>query len=168
MEEAERSNLRGTSNVEHVTFVCSQRIFGWLGVCAHGDEESGWFYEERPRFESQGERQRRTLIRRPLSHSQHTVSLQYLGVKKFGGEAVQAGAIIVRQRGTLFYPGENVGIGRDHTIYSLVAGHVQFLTLPRFYKAARTGVLRRITPKKLIAVVPDAAPAADAPAALQQ
>ncbi len=49
-----------------------------------------------------------------------------LGVKAFAGEAVTAGAIIVRQRGTKFHPGLHVGIGRDHTIYSLVDGHVRF------------------------------------------
>ena len=49
-----------------------------------------------------------------------------LGVKAFGGEAVPAGAIIVRQRGTRFTPGENVGVGRDHTLYALVDGTVRF------------------------------------------
>ena len=49
-----------------------------------------------------------------------------LGVKKFGGESVLAGNIIVRQRGTSKYPGDNVGLGRDHTIWSLVHGRVQF------------------------------------------
>ena len=49
-----------------------------------------------------------------------------LGVKAFGGEAVPAGAIIVRQRGTRFTPGENVGVGRDHTLYALVEGTVRF------------------------------------------
>jgi large subunit ribosomal protein L27 len=49
-----------------------------------------------------------------------------LGVKKFGGEAVIAGNIIVRQRGTEFKPGFNVGIGKDHTIYALTDGQVQF------------------------------------------
>lgn len=49
-----------------------------------------------------------------------------LGVKKFGGEAVIPGNIIVRQRGTKWRPGENVGLGRDHTIYALVEGHVRF------------------------------------------
>ncbi len=49
-----------------------------------------------------------------------------LGVKAFGGETVIAGAIIVRQRGTKFHPGENVGIGKDHTLYSLVDGMVRF------------------------------------------
>ena len=51
---------------------------------------------------------------------------QYLGVKKFGGEAVVAGNIIVRQRGTVHHPGENVGIGKDHTLYALVDGVVTF------------------------------------------
>ena len=51
---------------------------------------------------------------------------QYLGVKKFGGEAVVAGNIIVRQRGTKFHPGENVGMGKDHTLFALVDGSVKF------------------------------------------
>ena len=49
-----------------------------------------------------------------------------LGVKKFGGEAVVAGNIIVRQRGTKWHPGANVGLGRDHTIFALVHGAVSF------------------------------------------
>lgn len=49
-----------------------------------------------------------------------------LGVKRFGGEQVAAGNIIVRQRGTKFYPGDNVGIGKDHTLFSLVEGKVLF------------------------------------------
>lgn len=49
-----------------------------------------------------------------------------LGVKKFGGEYVKAGNIIVRQRGTKHYPGENVGIGRDHTLFALKDGIVLF------------------------------------------
>ena len=49
-----------------------------------------------------------------------------LGVKKFGGEAVIPGNIIIRQRGTKYHPGLNVGIGKDHTIYSLVEGRVAF------------------------------------------
>ena len=49
-----------------------------------------------------------------------------LGVKKFGSEQVVAGNIIVRQRGTKWYPGQNVGLGRDHTIFSLVDGQVRF------------------------------------------
>lgn len=51
-----------------------------------------------------------------------------LGVKAFGGQLIPAGAIIVRQRGTRFHPGANVGIGRDHTLYSLVNGQVKFGT----------------------------------------
>jgi large subunit ribosomal protein L27 len=49
-----------------------------------------------------------------------------LGVKRFGGEQVRAGTIILRQRGTQFFPGVNVGMGRDHTLYALVDGEVKF------------------------------------------
>jgi large subunit ribosomal protein L27 len=49
-----------------------------------------------------------------------------LGVKKFGGESVVAGNIIIRQRGTKFQPGRNVGLGRDYTIWALVDGNVKF------------------------------------------
>ena len=49
-----------------------------------------------------------------------------LGVKKFGGESVLAGNIIMRQRGTKVHPGENVGMGKDHTLFSLVEGKVAF------------------------------------------
>jgi large subunit ribosomal protein L27 len=49
-------------------------------------------------------------------------------VKRYGGEDVLAGNILVRQRGTTFYPGTNVGIGRDHTLFALVAGAVKFMT----------------------------------------
>ena len=49
-----------------------------------------------------------------------------LGVKKFGGEHVIPGNILVRQRGTKFYPGDNVGIGKDHTLFSKAEGKVQF------------------------------------------
>ena len=49
-----------------------------------------------------------------------------LGVKRFGGESVLAGSIIVRQRGTRFHPGANVGIGKDHTIFAKGDGKVQF------------------------------------------
>lgn len=49
-----------------------------------------------------------------------------LGVKKYGGELVLAGNIIIRQRGTKVYPGANVGMGKDHTLFALVEGHVQF------------------------------------------
>ena len=49
-----------------------------------------------------------------------------LGIKKFGGEAVVPGNIIVRQRGTKFYPGRNVSIGKDHTLFALTEGFVSF------------------------------------------
>lgn len=51
-----------------------------------------------------------------------------LGVKKFGGQEVVAGNIIVRQRGTKYYPGDNVGIGKDHTLFALTEGRVEFRT----------------------------------------
>ena len=51
---------------------------------------------------------------------------QYLGVKAFGGEKVTAGSILVRQKGTKFFPGKNVGMGRDYTIYALITGKVAF------------------------------------------
>ncbi|RLC96676.1 MAG: 50S ribosomal protein L27 [Chloroflexi bacterium] len=51
---------------------------------------------------------------------------KYLGVKCFGGESVVAGNIIVRQRGTRFHAGDNVGIGRDHTLFALSEGKVKF------------------------------------------
>ncbi|MGR4870852.1 50S ribosomal protein L27 [Variovorax sp. LARHSF232] len=51
-----------------------------------------------------------------------------LGVKRFGGELISAGSIIVRQRGTQFHPGTNVGVGKDHTLFALVEGHVSFST----------------------------------------
>lgn len=53
---------------------------------------------------------------------------KYLGVKRYGGQMVKAGEIIVRQRGTRFHPGEGVGLGRDHTLYALTAGLVKFTT----------------------------------------
>jgi large subunit ribosomal protein L27 len=49
-----------------------------------------------------------------------------LGVKAFGGEVIPAGSIIVRQRGTQVHPGDNVGIGRDHTLFAKVTGRVEF------------------------------------------
>jgi len=49
-----------------------------------------------------------------------------LGVKRYGGQDVVAGNILVRQRGTKFYPGKNVGMGRDHTLFALIDGSVQF------------------------------------------
>ena len=51
-----------------------------------------------------------------------------LGVKKFGGQQVIGGNILVRQRGTKFYPGRNVGIGKDHTLFALIDGRVEFRT----------------------------------------
>ncbi|MFV3074608.1 50S ribosomal protein L27 [Niveispirillum fermenti] len=51
-----------------------------------------------------------------------------LGVKRFGGESVLAGNILVRQRGTKFHAGPNVGIGKDHTLFALVDGNVEFKT----------------------------------------
>jgi large subunit ribosomal protein L27 len=56
---------------------------------------------------------------------------QYLGVKRFGGEEVPAGSILVRQRGTKFHPGRNVGRGRDDTLFALSDGVVTFETIRR-------------------------------------
>ena len=53
---------------------------------------------------------------------------QRLGVKRYGGEQVNAGAIIVRQRGTKFWPGDNVGLGKDHTLFAKAGGAVKFTT----------------------------------------
>ena len=72
---------------------------------------------------------------------------QRLGVKKYGGEIVVPGNIIVRQRGTKFHPGDRVGMGRDHTLFALVEGHVQF------HVGARG--------RKFISVVPRPAEAAE-------
>lgn len=54
-----------------------------------------------------------------------------LGVKRFGGEAVKAGTIILRQRGTRIRPGDNVGLGRDHTLFALIDGQVVFQHINR-------------------------------------
>ena len=54
-----------------------------------------------------------------------------LGVKRYGGELVQPGTIIVRQRGTKIHPGNNVGLGKDYTIYSLIDGQVKFEAIDR-------------------------------------
>ena len=51
---------------------------------------------------------------------------KYLGVKRYGGQVINAGTIIIRQRGTKFHPGRNVGIGKDHTLFALVHGKVVF------------------------------------------
>ena len=53
---------------------------------------------------------------------------QRLGVKRFGGQSVSGGEILVRQRGTKFHPGTNVGLGRDHTLFALCQGQVAFAT----------------------------------------
>ncbi len=53
---------------------------------------------------------------------------QRLGVKLFGGQDAKGGSIIVRQRGTKFYPGDNVGLGKDHTLFAEIAGKVKFRT----------------------------------------
>ncbi len=60
---------------------------------------------------------------------------QRLGLKKFGGQSVRAGNIIVRQRGTEFHPGENVGMGKDHTLFALQDGVVAFRFLRKNRKA---------------------------------
>jgi large subunit ribosomal protein L27 len=54
-----------------------------------------------------------------------------LGVKKYGGQAVEAGNIIVRQRGTKWHPGKNVGLGKDHTVFAKIAGIVKFVKSAR-------------------------------------
>lgn len=59
---------------------------------------------------------------------------KFLGVKRYGGEHVRPGAIIVRQRGTKIKPGENVGLGRDHTIYAKIEGIVTFRPYSRSQK----------------------------------
>ena len=56
---------------------------------------------------------------------------QYLGVKKFGGQIVIAGNILIRQRGTHWHAGDNVGIGRDHTLFALKDGVVKFASLSK-------------------------------------
>jgi large subunit ribosomal protein L27 len=66
-----------------------------------------------------------------------------LGVKRYGGQFVLAGNIIVRQRGTEYHPGDNVGIGKDHTLFALIDGRVQFQV---------KGVKRRRT----VVIVPEA------------
>ncbi len=51
---------------------------------------------------------------------------QYLGIKAYGGETVSGGSILVRQRGTKFYPGTNVGLGKDYTLFAKISGTVKF------------------------------------------
>ena len=60
------------------------------------------------------------------SRNNRDSNAQRLGVKRFGGERVRAGSILIRQRGTQFHPGENVGTGSDYTLFALVDGHVKF------------------------------------------
>ncbi|MCX7171340.1 MAG: 50S ribosomal protein L27 [Proteobacteria bacterium] len=67
-----------------------------------------------------------------------------LGVKRYGGEAVPAGSIIVRQRGTVFHPGDNVGIGKDHTLFAKVTGAVLF-------------TMKGAAKRKTVSIVPAAA-----------
>ena len=67
-----------------------------------------------------------------------------LGVKRYGGELVPAGSIIVRQRGTQFHPGDNVGIGKDHTLFAKITGTVQF-------------VVKGAEKRKTVVIVPAAA-----------
>ena len=66
-----------------------------------------------------------------------------LGVKVYGGQAINAGGIIVRQRGTRVHPGTNVGVGKDHTLYALVDGHVEF-------------TIKVILKKSIVSVLPQA------------
>ena len=75
-----------------------------------------------------------------------------LGVKVYGGQAINAGGIIIRQRGTKTHPGENVGMGKDHTLFALVQGKVQFLV-----KGAAQRQFVTVVP---VAVVPAVAVAA--------
>ena len=70
---------------------------------------------------------------------------QRLGVKRFGGEAVREGSIIVRQRGTKFHPGLNVGRGKDDTLFALMTGHVKFTRWGRDRK--RVHVVPAATPE---------------------
>ena len=95
-----------------------------------------------------------------------------LGVKRFGGEVVAAGNIIIRQRGTKFHPGTNVGLGRDHTIYALTPGSVKFhigqrgkslVSVLPIEESADSIKVDAAKPKK--AAPAKAAPAAAAPAA---
>ncbi len=61
------------------------------------------------------------------SRNNRESNAQRLGVKRFGGERIRSGGIIVRQRGTKFFPGENVGIGKDDTLFATADGHVKFV-----------------------------------------
>ncbi len=72
---------------------------------------------------------------------------KYLGVKRFGGELVNAGEILVRQRGTRFHAGTGVGLGRDHTLYARATGLVKFIT-----KGAKNRKYVMIDPIELVEV----------------
>ena len=74
-----------------------------------------------------------------------------LGVKVYGGQAINAGGIIVRQRGTKMHPGENVGMGKDHTLFALVTGKVKF-------------VVKGAGSKQFVTVIPNAVAAVAAEA----
>ena len=65
------------------------------------------------------------------THNGRDSNPKYRGVKRYGGEVVRAGAIIVRQRGTRFHPGRNVGLGRDYTLFALTDGVVKFISRRR-------------------------------------
>ena len=65
---------------------------------------------------------------------------KYLGLKKSGGQVVTAGNIIIRQRGTKFHPGVNVGMGRDHTLFAKVDGRVEFVQKSRTAKVVNVVV----------------------------
>ncbi len=67
-----------------------------------------------------------------------------LGVKIWGGQSVKAGSIIVRQRGTSFHPGRNIGMGKDHTLYALVDGTVEF----------KRGIVNGKSAKRSVHVIP--------------
>jgi large subunit ribosomal protein L27 len=67
------------------------------------------------------------------SYGRDSVSKR-LGVKKYGGEQVRAGAILVRQRGTRIMPGDNVGLGKDYTLFALIDGYVKYEPATRYKK----------------------------------
>lgn len=73
------------------------------------------------------------------THNLHDSPGKRLGIKRFGGEWVNAGTIIVRQRGTRYAPGKNVGVGRDHTIYAKLAGIVRFEGTKKKYVSVLPG-----------------------------
>jgi large subunit ribosomal protein L27 len=72
-----------------------------------------------------------------------------LGVKIFGGQAIEAGNIIVRQRGTQFHPGDNVGMGRDHTLFALADGQVSFKS--GYKRRTFVSVIAAMNPAKVAA-----------------